>query len=180
MSYFICAASGGELNAPQPPVEYNPTLPATWELVIADMRERDRIGRRKYGTPLQPCNGRDSLVDAYQEALDLCVYLRNEIETRKLSGPQAAQGVSEMEPCAASGGEIWRVGSKVPLNVYEGDRPVCQCHNRRDAHRIASAMNFAIRELAAAGIPVAASVEDRYPEPDESPGPQAAKGVSDV
>jgi hypothetical protein len=47
------------------------------------MKDRDRIGREKYGTPLQPHNGRDSLVDAYQEALDLCVYLRNEIEERK-------------------------------------------------------------------------------------------------
>jgi hypothetical protein len=24
---------------------------------------------------------------------------------------------------------LWRVGSKIPLNVYEGDRPVCQCHS---------------------------------------------------
>jgi hypothetical protein len=46
------------------------------------------------------------------------------------SGPQAAQGVS-----------LWRVGSKVPLNVYEGDRPVCQCHNEWDAQRIVEAMN---------------------------------------
>jgi hypothetical protein len=82
-------------NAPQPPVVHDYMLPVTWELVIADMRERDQIGRQKYGTPLQPRNGRDSLIDAYQECLDLCVYLRNEIETRKLSGPQAAQGVSE-------------------------------------------------------------------------------------
>lgn len=35
----------------------------------------------------------------------------------------------------------WRVGSKVPLNVYEGDRPVCQCHTAEDARRIVSAMN---------------------------------------
>ena len=36
----------------------------------------------------------------------------------------------------------WRVGSKVPINVYEGDRPVCQCHTVTDARRIVSAMNF--------------------------------------
>ena len=35
----------------------------------------------------------------------------------------------------------WRVGSKVPLNVYEGDRPVCQCHTPEDAARIVAAMN---------------------------------------
>ena len=53
-----------------------------WELVIQDMRDRDQVGRKRYGTPLQAHNGRDSLVDAYQEALDLCVYLRQAIEER--------------------------------------------------------------------------------------------------
>lgn len=56
--------------------------PAIWDLVIADMQARDAEGRRKYGTPLQPFNGRDALVDAYQEALDLVVYLRQAIEER--------------------------------------------------------------------------------------------------
>lgn len=56
--------------------------PAVWPLVIADMQERDAIGRERYGTPLQPFNGRDALVDAYQEALDLCVYLRQAIAER--------------------------------------------------------------------------------------------------
>lgn len=54
-----------------------------WELVIEDMQERDRRGRKKYGTPLQAGNGRDALVDAYQEALDLAVYLRQAIEERR-------------------------------------------------------------------------------------------------
>jgi hypothetical protein len=35
----------------------------------------------------------------------------------------------------------WRVGSKVKLNVYEADRPVCQCHSFIDAHAIVAAMN---------------------------------------
>jgi hypothetical protein len=57
-------------------------LPAVWGLVVADMNARDAEGRRKYGVPLQPHNGRDVLVDAYQEALDLCVYLRQAIYER--------------------------------------------------------------------------------------------------
>ena len=56
--------------------------PAVWPLVVADMTARDAEGRRKYGVPLQPHNGRDVLVDAYQEALDLCVYLRQAIYER--------------------------------------------------------------------------------------------------
>ena len=35
---------------------------------------------------------------------------------------------------------VWRVGSKIPLNVYDGDRPVCQCHTPEDAARIVAAM----------------------------------------
>jgi hypothetical protein len=35
----------------------------------------------------------------------------------------------------------WRVGRKVPINVYDGDRPVCQCHNEEDAARIVIAVN---------------------------------------
>lgn len=50
------------------------------QLAIADMRERDRVGRERYGTPLTTNNGRDHLVDAYQELLDGIVYLRAEIE----------------------------------------------------------------------------------------------------
>jgi hypothetical protein len=53
-----------------------------WELVMEDMAERDRVGRQRYGTPLQAFNGRDALVDAYQEALDFVVYLRQVIAER--------------------------------------------------------------------------------------------------
>lgn len=56
--------------------------PALWPLVISDMAQRDDTGRRRYGTPLQPFNGRDSLRDAYEEALDLCVYLRQALYER--------------------------------------------------------------------------------------------------
>lgn len=56
------------------------TGPDCWELVLADMRERRELGIEKYGKPLRPDNGRDALVDAYQEVLDLTVYLRQAIE----------------------------------------------------------------------------------------------------
>ena len=62
------------------PVKNN--LPAVWDLVMFDMRKRDAVGTFKYGTPLQPHNGRDALIDAYQEALDLCVYMRQAIYER--------------------------------------------------------------------------------------------------
>lgn len=51
-------------------------------LVVADIAERKRIGIERYGRALQPHNGRDALVDAYQEVLDLAMYVRQEIEER--------------------------------------------------------------------------------------------------
>lgn len=66
----------------QTQVDPTPGDVAVWDLVIRDMRDRDNIGRERYGTPLQTNNGRDGLVDAYQEVLDLAVYLRQELEER--------------------------------------------------------------------------------------------------
>lgn len=53
-----------------------------WHDVIRDMEARREAGIERYGTPLQARNGRDALVDAYQEALDLVVYLRQVIVER--------------------------------------------------------------------------------------------------
>jgi hypothetical protein len=54
----------------------------SWEIVVEDMKKRNEFGIAKYGTPLQAFNGRDALKDAYEEALDLCVYLRTAMEER--------------------------------------------------------------------------------------------------
>lgn len=57
-------------------------FPPVWDAVIEDMKARDRIGRNRYGTPLQPFNGRDVLQDTYEELLDACVYLKQAIIER--------------------------------------------------------------------------------------------------
>lgn len=57
-----------------------------WEMVIQDMKDRDEHGRHLYGVPLQAHNGRNALVDAYQEALDLAVYLRQVIAEHNGAG----------------------------------------------------------------------------------------------
>lgn len=67
--------------SPQPDPKPN-ARPAVWDLVIAEMQARDAQGRERYGTPLQPFNGRDPLVDAYQECLDMAVYIRQAIYER--------------------------------------------------------------------------------------------------
>lgn len=57
-------------------------LPFVQDAVIADIEERRRIGIERYGTPLQAHNGRDALRDAYEEALDLAMYLKQAIMER--------------------------------------------------------------------------------------------------
>lgn len=53
--------------------------PIAHRMVQDDLEERLKIGIERYGQPLQAFNGRDSLRDAYEEVLDLAVYLRNAI-----------------------------------------------------------------------------------------------------
>lgn len=55
-------------------------------VVRDDMIARHHEGIRKYGVPLTSDNGRDHLVDAYQESLDLVVYLRAELDKRGAAG----------------------------------------------------------------------------------------------
>lgn len=72
--------------------------PSAHDLVTADLAERRAFGLRKYGTLLQPNNGRDHLQDAYEEALDLACYLRNEIEQRRMNDAPTICGVRWEDP----------------------------------------------------------------------------------
>lgn len=57
--------------------------PSCHDLVIEDMKDRKAFGLRKYDSLLQPHNGRSFLQDAYEEVLDLSVYLRGRIEEER-------------------------------------------------------------------------------------------------
>lgn len=73
------AVSKADQREPMPTKGKADILP----LVIADLLSRDAVGRKKYGTTLQSHNGRDALMDAYQELLDGAMYLRQVIEERR-------------------------------------------------------------------------------------------------
>lgn len=49
----------------------------------ADLQVRREKGLEEYGEPLTTHNGRDALWDAYEEVLDLAMYLRQEILERR-------------------------------------------------------------------------------------------------
>jgi nucleoside phosphorylase len=53
------------------------------DYVMSDLAQRAEMGTEKYGTYLMTQNGRDPLWDAYQEVLDLAMYLRQEILERR-------------------------------------------------------------------------------------------------
>lgn len=77
------------MNDPQPSPILN-NNPSVWQLVMDDMYHRNIVGTIKYGTPLKPFNGRNSLIDAYQEALDLVVYLRQLIYEQEANSNESA------------------------------------------------------------------------------------------
>lgn len=60
-----------------------------WHFVVNAVKARVEMGVQKYGTPLQAGNGRDALMDAFQEAIDLVMYLGQVILERErvIRGP---------------------------------------------------------------------------------------------
>lgn len=74
-----CAIHG---RSAQPLPKPRSGVPSVQDAVIADIDERKAIGLERYGTLLQPHNGRDALRDAYEEAIDLAMYLKQAIIER--------------------------------------------------------------------------------------------------
>lgn len=56
------------------------------DLVKTDLEARAVMGEQTYGERLKAHNGRNPLIDAYQEALDLAMYLRQAIEESSNEG----------------------------------------------------------------------------------------------
>jgi len=93
------------------------------DYVLADMAERAAAGVIKHGMPLQTHNGRDALWDAYQEAMDLCMYLRQAILERNIDETGLIE--SNVELCNRTGcNEIATVHFMRPW----GALGVCESH----------------------------------------------------
>lgn len=52
---------------------------SVWDEVITDMKARNKLGESKYGKALHANDGRLTLQDAYEECLDMAVYLKKQI-----------------------------------------------------------------------------------------------------
>ncbi len=57
----------------------DPKAQSIWQDVIKDMEAREQQGLERYGRYLTPDSKEIGLREAYEEALDLCVYLRKAI-----------------------------------------------------------------------------------------------------
>jgi hypothetical protein len=60
-------------------------------LVIKDLEMRSSIGKEKYGEALRAFNGRDPMVDLYQELIDAVQYIRQAIEERNMSAERGME-----------------------------------------------------------------------------------------
>ena len=60
--------------------------------VMRDLTNRATVGFGRYGTLLKSHNGRDALMDAYQEALDLVMYLKQVLMERDEENNQKGNG----------------------------------------------------------------------------------------
>lgn len=73
----------------------------SWHLVIKDMLDRNEFGAMKYNKYLHKHTDENMLQHAYEEALDLAVYLKTLIEQNKSLlhkhklDPQASQPLSQ-------------------------------------------------------------------------------------
>lgn len=63
--------------------------PSIQSLVRADLDLREQVGIERYGTALQPNNGRDGLRDLYEELLDAACYIKQLIVEREIAAGQA-------------------------------------------------------------------------------------------
>jgi hypothetical protein len=92
-------------------------LPRIHELVADDLMDRMHVGIRRYGTPLQPFNGRSSLRDAYEETLDQAVYLRTALYEE--DNARVPDYVWRLLEAALIGGPLDFAGAAVPAAVQD-------------------------------------------------------------
>jgi hypothetical protein len=90
--------------------------------VIADICARREIGIKRYGVALQPHNGRDSLLDLYEELLDACMYAKQLLVEREI------ENTPEVASCSDCGSALVLKISMDRVNAgIGGPRPYLTC-----------------------------------------------------
>jgi len=102
------ATSGAAIPEPPPIPTDGPSM---HDLVIKDLDERKKFGLEKYDTILQAHNGRDPLMDAYQEVLDQAVYLRQAIIEREHDRAERSRLQAQVAELTEQLGDAWGDGT---------------------------------------------------------------------
>ena len=87
--------------------------------VIRDIEVRREVGISRYGTALQPFNGRDTLQDAYEEAMDLTVYLKSLLVMKDALREQLVHSVAAKMETMVGGMFQGLTGPKVAREMAE-------------------------------------------------------------
>lgn len=64
-------------------------------LVRADLEHREQVGISRYGTALQPNNGRSALRDLYEELLDGACYAKQKMVEEEIARAKATAEVAD-------------------------------------------------------------------------------------
>lgn len=73
---------------------------AVWPELERRLHERLQVGRQRYGRPLMTHDGRDNLLDCWEEAADLLFYLTKELMEREAAADllvKLTQALAERE-----------------------------------------------------------------------------------
>lgn len=136
--------------AKQPEPTPRPEAPSIQAAVRADLEIREQIGIETYGTHLTAHNGRDALRDAYEEALDQALYLRQAIAERdNLPDPNAetnpgrsfAAPFDQLITNFHSFGKWWSWRCGLLTGTHEQYQAVCRYDHATDQGR-----DVAVRE----------------------------------
>lgn len=105
---------------PEPTPNHHPPV---WAAVIADMHARDKLGIERYGSPLQPFNGRNAFTDYAEELLDAIVYNKQICEELKCLGKDL-QALHALVVAAPYHDEAWHVEAVSLLKLIFQRNPV--------------------------------------------------------
>lgn len=144
----------------QPVPKPNGTQPIH-EQVIEDIKRRAEVGKQNYGTYLQVNNGRDPLLDAYEEAQDKALYLKQAILERDDLIKElelAREDLREVQSGAAllaRDRRIRELEAELQVRDNMGDevlRLLREATGRRDFHSEMEAAEWAAKMLANARL----------------------------
>ncbi len=109
----------------------------TLQTLITSTKKRADMGKAKYGVYLTAANGRNPIVDAFQEALDQIVYLRQAIEDADAMPPVHPDYATRPEPAPMNQPDLTPIYALVIADLQEmDDLQICPWCFTSDLHYI--------------------------------------------